>query len=240
MSEPIVQEINQHSFAGDDAARRGRGRPALDGEAQREKILAVASKLFIDKGFSETTLDAISKAAHVTKRTIYLHIGDKAELFRVVCKEYLPLAGQLQFTIHVEGRSLDDIVTAMARQLLLHSLAPEAIALERVLTIESLRFPKLVQEVVDDSMFVLNRNIAAVFEELVRRGELPQLDSARAADFFYDTIIGNRGFRMTMGHSEPPPDDEELAQRVDMFVHGHLMRLPGRRASGKAARTPAQ
>lgn len=209
------------------AAKKPRGRPALDGNTQREKILSVASRMFIAKGFSGTTLDAIGKAAHITKRTIYQHVGDKAELFRVICKESLPLADQMQFKLHLENRNLRDIVTSMALQLLQHSLAPEAIALERILAIESLRFPKLVGEVVDEGMAVLNRNIAAVFEELVRLNLIPSLDSARAADLFYDIVIGNRSFRMTMGHAELPPDEEELTQRIDMFLHGHLMLQPG-------------
>jgi AcrR family transcriptional regulator len=211
-------------------AKPARGRPALDSGAQREKILAVAYRQFIAKGYAGTTLEAIARGARVTKRTIYQHVGNKEELFRVICKERLPLAEQLQFEVPLEGRNLTEVVTAVSWQLLHNSFAPEAIALERILTIEGMRFPKLVGEVIDEGMSVLNGNIAAIFDDLARRGDIPPIDPAlrkRTADIFYDTIIGNRVFRLTMGHNETIPDEDELNERVAMFIHGYLLRLPG-------------
>jgi AcrR family transcriptional regulator len=219
-----AQQTTADSRANAIGVRRVRGRPTLDSAAQREKILSVASRFFIEQGYSETTLDEIAKAARITKRTIYQHVGDKAELFRIVCKERLPLAEHLTFRLSLGQLGLKDIVTSMARQLLQHSLAPEAIALERTLAIESLRFPELVSKVVEDGMAALNRNIALVFAELIALGAAPEQDISRAADIFYDVVIGNRSFRMTMGHTESPPDDKELAQRIDMFVDGYLLR----------------
>ncbi len=205
------------------AAKRQRGRPPIESGAQREKILRAASRLFIENGFASTTLDAVGEAAGVTKRTIYQHIGNKDALFRTVLHQRLPLADEMRFEIDIDGKSVEAVVTAMARRLLETALAPEAIALQRTIVIEAMRFPQLVQDVIDDGMATLNGNIATIFAELVQRGALPPTDTARAADLFYDIVIGNRSFRLTMGHREIMPDEEELRQRVHMFLYGHLL-----------------
>jgi hypothetical protein len=37
-------------------------------------------------------------------------------------------------------------------------------------------------------------------------------------------MVGTLGFRMTMGFNPPPLDDAELNDRVDIYLHGYLLR----------------
>ena len=205
------------------APRRGRGRPPIDGKTQRAKILDTATRMFIARGYSGTTLEAIGREARVSKRAIYQHVGTKAQLFRAVCKQRLPLADNQDLKPCLLHSDMRAVVTALGWKLLDMSFTPEAIGLERVLAAESLRFPKLTEEVIQHGIDTLNGNIAAIFGALVARGLLAPLDTARAADFFYDVIVGNRSFRMTLGHREVQPGEDEFAARIDMFIHGHLL-----------------
>jgi AcrR family transcriptional regulator len=50
----------------------------------RNKIIAVASKLFGRYGFYKTSMDEIAKIARKAKGSLYYHFTDKKELFRVV------------------------------------------------------------------------------------------------------------------------------------------------------------
>ena len=63
-----------------------RGRPRLDVAARRQRILTAAAELFFVRGYDGTTLDAVSKAAGVTKQAVYDLVGDKLALFQAVCK----------------------------------------------------------------------------------------------------------------------------------------------------------
>ncbi|HYE11531.1 MAG TPA: TetR/AcrR family transcriptional regulator [Patescibacteria group bacterium] len=51
---------------------------------RESEILAAAEKLFIEKGFDNTTMDEIAKAAEFTKRTVYQYFISKENLFYAV------------------------------------------------------------------------------------------------------------------------------------------------------------
>jgi AcrR family transcriptional regulator len=51
------------------------------GQAKREALLRVASRLFNRKGIDATSLDEIAAQVGTTKRTLHHHIGSKQDLF---------------------------------------------------------------------------------------------------------------------------------------------------------------
>lgn len=52
---------------------------------KRERIIAAAVALFYDRGYENTTLDAVGEDLGVTKPFIYAHFGSKAELLAEIC-----------------------------------------------------------------------------------------------------------------------------------------------------------
>lgn len=60
-------------------------RPAIrDPEATRTAIIRAAYGLFVEKGFADTSVSEIAKAAGVTQSLIHHHFGSKQELWRQV------------------------------------------------------------------------------------------------------------------------------------------------------------
>lgn len=54
-----------------------------DGSAQakkRARILAAATRLFMEQGYKKTSIDGVAKAARVAKGTVYLYYTSKADL----------------------------------------------------------------------------------------------------------------------------------------------------------------
>ena len=49
--------------------------------ASKDQIIAVASRLFVEKGFEKTTMEDIGNALGVYKGSLYHHIDSKAEIF---------------------------------------------------------------------------------------------------------------------------------------------------------------
>lgn len=53
-------------------------------KALREKIIATATSLFLDKGFEKTSIRTIAEKIEYSPATIYLYFKDKNELFYVI------------------------------------------------------------------------------------------------------------------------------------------------------------
>jgi len=63
--------------------RRGPGRPTRQEAAERDaQLLDKALELFVANGFERTTIEAITAAVGMAKRTVYARYGDKTTLFR--------------------------------------------------------------------------------------------------------------------------------------------------------------
>lgn len=201
-----------------------RGRPPLDPTFQRDRILSAAIDIFIDKGFAGSSVHAIGKAAGVTKRTIYELIGDKEALFHAACERLRTSTRLSHFDLPPRDKPVRDVLLDMANRIVAAALAPEIIAYNRMLVVETIRFPQLVQTAVERSRFTIHVAIAQVFAELMSNGSIATGDASAAADTFYDSVVGARAIRAVLGFNERPPAQAELESRVDMVLRGYLQR----------------
>src|SRR5579871_3751493 len=91
---------------------RRRRRPSLSNEALLDKAL----ELFLHMGFEGTSIDAITAAAGMAKRTVYLRYGDKESLFKAALKraieEWIVPIERLR---EAERESLEDSLLAIGR-----------------------------------------------------------------------------------------------------------------------------
>jgi TetR/AcrR family acrAB operon transcriptional repressor len=68
-----------------------------DAQITKKQIIAVAVRLFLQKGFSVTTLDEIAQQANVTRGAIYWHFKDKLDIVNELIEtEHQNLKGLLQ------------------------------------------------------------------------------------------------------------------------------------------------
>jgi AcrR family transcriptional regulator len=208
--------------------KRGRA-PADEIEHRKYEVLAAARAIFAKNGYAETTVNEIAQAAGVGKKTIYSHIGDKAELFRVAYSTPAVKEGQRIFELPSGKQSAREVLQNLARRVLEHALAPEHLALERALVMESARFPKLARDVIGSSKALYRRKLSEAFDEMVNRRLLPPFDTARAAAYFFDVIAASDAFKAVLGYLDEPIDAAELDRRIDLFMYGYI----GRKSSRK-------
>jgi TetR/AcrR family transcriptional regulator, regulator of autoinduction and epiphytic fitness len=202
---------------------RKRGRPSGDEiEHRKYDILAAARIIFARNGYADTTVNEIAQAAGVGKKTIYSHIGDKAELFRVTFGTPAVKEGEKLFELPSGGLTTREVLQSLARRVLEHALSPAHLALERALVMESARFPKLVREVIGSSKAFYRRQLSVAFEEMVTRRLLPPSDTCRAAAYFFDVIAASDAFKAVLGYLDEPIDAAELDKRIDLFMYGYI------------------
>jgi TetR/AcrR family transcriptional regulator, mexJK operon transcriptional repressor len=125
-------------------------RPARGGRPSRavsaglaDVILGAAITLFLRDGYSATSMEAVAAASAVSKRTLYARFPDKAALLQAAVTKLIAdwMPGFEAALEHAE--SLEDALLRAARQILVAALAPEALALYRLVIAEAERFPEL-------------------------------------------------------------------------------------------------
>jgi AcrR family transcriptional regulator len=123
----------------------------VDALRLRERILEVATEVFLLEGYGSTTIEAVAARAGISKRTFYHRFNDKAALFAAVVHYIIEQLRPPPNVPIVEGATLHEILRRLARLILNAALSPRAIALHRLVTAESARFPKLVRAVASES-----------------------------------------------------------------------------------------
>jgi len=132
------------------AAARPRGRGALG-----ERIVLVATDLFLGQGFGATSIEAVAAAAGVSKRTFYHRFRDKPDLFRAVVRRLIarwatPYEAELA-VVAEQAEPIEEALLKTARRILAAALSPEALQLYRLLIAEAPRFPELAHIITEQS-----------------------------------------------------------------------------------------
>ncbi len=119
-------------------------------EAKRQQIRTAAEQLFLDRGFGETSMDAVTATAGVSKQTLYRYYETKAALFADVLGQLIAEPEPLVKTPPVRSRlrtgaDLKTLLTSLSQNYLARVLEPRQLALLRVVIAEGSRFPELTE-----------------------------------------------------------------------------------------------
>jgi len=127
--------------------RKG-GRPRREDSLKlREQILHAATELFLAQGYGSTSIESVAARAGVSKRTFYDRFEDKAGLFAAVVHRIIDHIRPPANVPLLAGANLPEILRRLAGLILTAALSPQAIALHRLVTGESGRFPELASAV---------------------------------------------------------------------------------------------
>jgi TetR/AcrR family transcriptional repressor of mexJK operon len=197
---------------------------------KQERVRAEARRLFTERGYERTTMDAIAAAARVSKQTLYSYYPDKAALFIAVIRS---ASVERPANRQAPGPAILDPVTEPAlasalTQLLVWivdgMLEPGYLALLRVVIAESGRFPELASEF---RQAVPDRGLATVRAILGEAAARRLVDPAvidLAARGFLGSAVAYLGYDGLLGGRGPRPTEAELRRHVDLFLRGCLRR----------------
>jgi AcrR family transcriptional regulator len=172
--------------------RRSRGgRPSREAALRlREHILIAATALFLEQGYGSTTIEAVAHSAGISKRTFYDRFDDKAQLFAAVVHRIIADVRPPADVPLLAGATLDEVLRRLAALMLRAALAPQALALHRLVHAESARFPELVRAVASDGS--AREGVELISGLLARElppGALTAEDRAYAAQMFIYMVV---------------------------------------------------
>jgi TetR/AcrR family transcriptional repressor of mexJK operon len=207
-------------------APRG-GRPTRAAAAERdERLLEIATDMFMRDGFDGTSMERLAETAMIGKATLYARYADKGQLFaEVLRRRILSTYGQLEaeFAEDLSGKSLEETLLILARRFLDLSVAPSSIALGRILAAQGERFSELSKLAVEEG---LNRKISLVAAVLTRFAASERFavdDMALAADLFLSIVLGRVAHLALFGvRTERDTLDIRAREAVRVFLGGVL------------------
>jgi TetR/AcrR family transcriptional regulator, mexJK operon transcriptional repressor len=215
-----IEMTTQTATETGSSPRRG-GRPTRDAAAALgERIVAVATQLFLEHGFGATSIEAIAEAAGISKRTFYHRFRDKPDLFRAVVRRMIARWALPAEALVIEG-PLEDTLHRAAKQILAAALSPEALRLYRILIAEAPRFPELAA-ITNEQGAAGWRRLATFFEDEARAQKLALSDPAFAAEQFANMVLaGPRRRALGLGPAMSAAELDAWTKRtVALFLDG--------------------
>ncbi|MGW0180606.1 TetR/AcrR family transcriptional regulator [Nocardia sp. NPDC003345] len=207
------------------------GRPTSTEAAELvERLREAAVQTFLERGYDGATMEAIARAAGVTKQTLYARYPDK----RAVFAEVIPWAmSRRDPHTQVDPPPGDDLgasLLALAREALARISDPQLVKLQRIAMNESSRFPEFA---VSAETVAWSPRLRAV-RDLLRRHleaghiELAADDLELAAEHFL-VLVESEPWRMAeFGvYRTPEQADRHLRFAVTLFLRALLPRGGG-------------
>jgi TetR/AcrR family transcriptional regulator, mexJK operon transcriptional repressor len=205
-------------------ARKG-GRPSrADALLLSERILDVATDLFLIDGYGSTTIEAVATRAGISKRTFYDRFDDKAMLFSAVVHRIIEQIRPRPDVPLIVGADLPEVLQRIAGFILRAALSPQAIALHRLATAESARFPKLAYAVENNAgKDEATALIEGLLVQQLPRAKASMADRRFAAEQFIYMILTvplRRG--LGFGTAMSPVELDSWAEKtVALFLKGY-------------------
>ncbi|MGE5269605.1 MAG: TetR/AcrR family transcriptional regulator, partial [Thiohalocapsa sp.] len=206
------------------AHRRGPGgRPSRLQSAQlSDRILDVATALFLGQGYGATSIEAVARHAQISKRTFYHRFRGKEVLFEAVVRRLIERWTPRFDRDLLEGAGLADTLRRAAERMLKAALTPEALALHRIAITEATRFPALARILHDLGAAAGIERIAGYLETRAAAGEIRPIDSRFAAEQFIMMVV-TVPRRRALGLGAPFGAGERekwIEETVALFVDG--------------------
>ena len=194
--------------------------------AKKEQIRAGARRLFLDKGFAATSTDAVAAEAGVSKQTLYAYYPSKEELLADVLEHLIedgPRGGSPLTAAGAPPGSRDELrraLDSLARGLISGLMAPDYVALVRVVIAETPRLPhlgRLFRSAVPERVL---GDVSALLEAARENGVIGPVDTDAASRAFVGPLLTYVLLDgLFVGDCPPrPPGPERIEAAVDLFM----------------------
>jgi TetR/AcrR family transcriptional regulator, mexJK operon transcriptional repressor len=119
------------------------GRRVPRGHKRREEIAAIAERIFLERGFTETTMQLVAARAGASKETLYRHFGNKEELFaEIVRRRSARITGGQDGELDMNGTP-GEVLGRLGLNLLRFVTRADSLSFYRVVVAEATRAPEL-------------------------------------------------------------------------------------------------
>lgn len=193
------------------------GRLRKHTQRKYDLITKSAAKLFLKRGYTHTSMDAIAADAGVSKQTVYSYFTSKDLLFRQMvedeCARHSPSSSLLKNPLLASEEALRHIGHGYLRTI----LGKRGIAILRLVMTEPERHPHINQLFFESGPLKVQKILSHYLEEQIANGVFVIDDVNRASAYFFAMIKCRYRMRAAL-NLKPPPTVKELNDHVAHVV----------------------
>jgi TetR/AcrR family transcriptional repressor of mexJK operon len=197
--------------------------------ARRKAFLAAAADVFLEKGFSDTTLDDVIARSRGSRQTLYALFGSKQGLFEALLSERCSLVFAGTTLEQMLERDPEDVLVELGTALVSVITSPDGVGLFRLLIAEAPRVPELAQHFWSLGPGRNRALLGDYFARLNEQGRLAVPDPKLAGDQFWDMLYGTPLLKALFGLCKPmtrPEIEQRVRAAVTQFLSGFRVRQP--------------
>lgn len=211
-------------------------RAAADESPKRRQIVDAATDLFLAQGYGAVSMDAIARAAGVSKATLYAYFASKDALFSTIQCER-GVSNQLDDTLFPQDvPDLRAALHSLGLRVLRFMLQDRTIAIHRMVIAEVPRSPELGRAFYTNGPEKFFTHCQPWLASLQARGLLRPCDIRVAAEHLMSLLRCSLFLRATLG-VPPVPAEADIQRHVAAAVDT-WMRAFGAEAARQPARPP--
>jgi AcrR family transcriptional regulator len=221
-TEDPVTELGRQDMP--ECPRRGRP-PAGHDPAKRKQIIDGARRVFIEMGFDAASMNDVTRAAGVSKGTIYVYFSSKEELFEALIEEERRAIFSNLYEALERGGDLRDTLVRYGIGLATKITSDAVVHAQRTVIGICERIPELGARFYERGPKMGHSKLAEFLKRAMAKGELEIADVELAAYQFTELCLSGYYRQRLFGYrTDAPPLDEIRATvlaGVDVFLRAY-------------------
>jgi TetR/AcrR family transcriptional repressor of mexJK operon len=188
-----------------------------DRDERRDGILKVAYAAFLNDGYAATSMSTIAAKVGGSKATLYSHFASKEDLFVAVIEEKCRDVQAMIIEAQIEGPDFRKTFTALVDRLVRVVLRDDSVAIYRLITAETARFPELGRTYYMSGRQKGMQTLIEYFERAQKAGKLKPANPKKMAALFLALCQGELSLQK-LWNVNPNPTEEEIKATIGQTV----------------------
>lgn len=190
-------------------------------------IVSAATKLFLEQGYTLTSMDAIAKLADVSKLTIYSHFANKSELFKQVIQQRADLLAAPESFMDYSNQAVEPALVKLGGLFIKLIYHPDSIRLLRIMYSESLHHPEIITLFYEAGPQRIKKAFKDLLFAWVEQKQMAISNLDRATEQFFSLLKGETHIKAMMQIDSQLSEteiNEHVQACVDLFLSAYLVK----------------
>lgn len=198
------------------------------GDRRRLELIDVAEKMFLERGYAETTMQVIAEAAGASKETLYRHFESKELLFaEIVGRKAQMISGP--DTGITRGGAPEAVLSELGTNLLRAISTGQSSFLFRTVVAEAVWTPELGDLFYERGPGLTIARLTQYLTDATEKGDLHCDEPAVAARLYLGAVVAQFHLCRLVQSSWKPPTSSEINRHVKAAVSMFLAEFGTRR-----------